>query len=131
MALNGPQIEAILRGRHPVLHRLDCDPADFEWIDASDTDNSVLVWLRKSDDGADPCTVICNLTPVPHHDHRVGAPTGGLWHKVLNTDAVRYGGSGMGNHGPVRAGDIACHGRGQSLTLPPLSAIVLMPGMDA
>ncbi|CAM3276691.1 1,4-alpha-glucan branching protein GlgB [Paracoccus nototheniae] len=113
----------------PALHRLDCDPAGFEWIDASDTENSVLVYLRKSDDGAPPALVICNLTPTPHHDYRVGTPLPGLWREVLNSDEARYGGSNMGNHGLVGTDDAPCHGRDQSLslTLPPLSTIVLMP----
>ena len=32
--------------------------------------------------------VVCNFTPVPRHSYRVGAPHGGLWQEVLNSDAA-------------------------------------------
>ena len=45
--------------------------------------------------------VVCNFTPVPRHDYRVGVPRGGHWREVLNSDAPIYGGSGLGNLGGV------------------------------
>ncbi|MFC0201976.1 1,4-alpha-glucan branching protein GlgB [Paracoccus rhizosphaerae] len=117
----------------PALHRLDCAPEGFEWIDASDAEQSVLVFMRKSDDGSDPCVVVCNLTPEPRYDYRIGVPKPGLWHEVLNSDDARYGGSNLGNHGLVQADDEPWHGRDQSLrlTLPPLATIVLAPDQGA
>ena len=114
---------------HPALHRLDCDPEGFEWIDASDTAHSVLVYLRKTDGGGPPAIVVCNLTPQAHFDYRIGVPQGGQWREVLNTDSDRFGGSNIGNHAAVQADGILWHGRASSLslTLPPLAVIVLMP----
>ena len=114
----------------PALHRLDCDPAGFEWIDASDADQSVIVYLRKSDDGAAPVVVVCNLTPAVRHDYRIGVPQAGGWRELLNTDAACYGGSNVGNQGTLQAEDAAWHGRAASLrlTLPPLATLVLAPG---
>ena len=113
----------------PALHRLDCDPEGFEWIDAGDVANSVLVYLRKSDDGSPPAMVVCNLTPQVHYDYRVGAPQAGNWREIFNSDADRYGGSNVGNHGRLTAEDISWHGRSQSLrlVLPPLATIVITP----
>ena len=112
----------------PALHRLDCDPSGFEWIDAGDSEQSVLSYLRKSDDGATPALVVCNMTPVVRHDYRIGAPFGGRWREAINTDADRFGGSNVGN-GDVDADDIAWHGRPASLrlTLPPLATFVMVP----
>ena len=31
---------------------------------------------------------VCNFTPVPRDNYRVGVPRGGLWHEVLNSDAA-------------------------------------------
>jgi 1,4-alpha-glucan branching enzyme len=114
---------------HPALHRLDCDPEGFEWIDASDAAQSVLVYLRKSDDGSAPVVVVCNLTPVVRSDYRIGVPQGGAWRELLNTDAEVYGGSNVGNQGNLNAEDTVWHGRPASLrlTLPPLAALVLAP----
>ena len=108
----------------PALHEQDTEPAGFEWIDGSDTEKSVLCYLRKAADGA-PVLVVVNFTPVPRYDYRVGVPTSGEWEEILNTDAVSYGGSGVGNLGRVAAEEIEAHGRSWSvsLTLPPLSAV--------
>src|ERR1700704_249936 len=35
----------------PALHELDCDPAGFEWIDGSDSEQSMLSFMRKSKSG--------------------------------------------------------------------------------
>jgi 1,4-alpha-glucan branching enzyme len=113
----------------PALHRLDCEPEGFEWIDASDAAQSVLVYLRKSDDGSDPVVVVCNLTPVVRSDYRIGVPGGGAWRELLNTDAECYGGSNVGNQGHLNAEDASWHGRPASLrlTLPPLATLMLAP----
>ena len=38
---------------------------------------------------------VCNFTPVPRHNYRVGVPRLGAWRELLNSDAdADYGGSG-------------------------------------
>ena len=66
---------------------------------------------------------LCNFTPVPRDSYRLGVPRGGFWREALNSDAVAYGGSGIGNRGGLDAEPVAHHGRPFSLvlTLPPLS----------
>ncbi|MDE3096761.1 MAG: 1,4-alpha-glucan branching protein GlgB [Chloroflexota bacterium] len=116
-----------LYARERALHELDCDPAGFEWVDASDADNSVITFLRRSHGGDETVLVACNFTPVPRHGYRIGVPQGGFWHELLNTDAEVYGGSGQGNFGGIEAQPVAAHGRpfAISVTLPPLATIVL------
>jgi 1,4-alpha-glucan branching enzyme len=111
----------------PALHALDCDPAGFEWIDANDSERSVISFLRKSPGGREQIAVVCNFTPVPRYNYRVGAPRGGYWRELLNSDASEHGGSGHGNLGGVEASPVPCHGRMHSLTLtlPPLGAVFL------
>ena len=69
--------------------------------------------------------VACNFTPVPRPNYRLGAPYGGFWREILNSDATEYGGSGQGNFGGVETVPIGLHGRPYSLTLtlPPLAAV--------
>ena len=112
----------------PALHRCDCDPAGYRWIDASDADASVITFMRLAPE-APPVLVAANFTPVPRHGYRVGVTEGGPWREVLNTDAVEYGGSGLGNLGGTWAEDVPCHGMPHSLalTLPPLALVVLLP----
>jgi 1,4-alpha-glucan branching enzyme len=60
------------------------------------------------------------MTPVPRHHYRVPLPADGIWKEMVNSDALQYGGSGMGNLGAVTARD-----GGATLTLPPLATIML------
>jgi 1,4-alpha-glucan branching enzyme len=100
----------------------------FEWVRRGDWEQSVLVFLRKTE-GEAPILVICNFTPVPRMNYRVGVPCGGYWRELLNSDAPVYGGSGVGNYGGVEAQPVSCDGHGHSLSLnlPPLGAIFLKP----
>ncbi|HEY7220342.1 MAG TPA: 1,4-alpha-glucan branching protein GlgB [Candidatus Binatia bacterium] len=109
----------------PALYELDCDPAGFEWIDCGDSDASVVSLIRKGKSTATLVLAACNFTPVPRQGYRVGAPRGGYWREMLNSDAGEYGGSGLGNHGGVEASAEPHHGRPCSLTLtlPPLAVL--------
>ena len=111
----------------PALHELDCEPAGFEWIDCGDAESSVVSLIRKEKSTANLVLMVCNFTPVPRQEYRIGAPHGGFWREALNSDATEYGGSGMGNRGGVDADPWPQHGRPFSLplTLPPLSALFL------
>ncbi len=111
----------------PALHRCDCDPAGFQWIEANDADQSVTSFLRRGGPRDGTVLVVCNFTPVPRHNYRVGVPSGGFWRELLNSDAAEFGGSGVGNMGGVEAAPLGLHGQPYSLnlTLPPLAALFL------
>jgi len=113
---------------HPALHEGDHLPTGFEWIDGSDSGQSVVTFLRRSLDHPQVVLAAFNFTPVPRHSYRVGVPQGGFWKEILNTDAAEYGGSGLGNQGGRRAEPQPCHGRPASLDLllPPLAAVFLV-----
>jgi 1,4-alpha-glucan branching enzyme len=111
----------------PALYELDCEPAGFEWIDCGDAESSVVSLMRRGKSAATLVLAVCNFTPVPRENYRIGAPHGGFWREALNSDATEYGGSGMGNRGGVDADPWPQHGRPFSLalTLPPLSVLFL------
>jgi len=71
--------------------------------------------------------VVCNFTPVPRNDYKLGVPAGGFWEEIFNSDATQYGGSGWGNFGGVQASEEGSHGRSHSVSLsvPPLGAVFL------
>ncbi len=116
--------------REPALHELDAQPSGFEWVDCNDAPASVLSYLRKAQGTGDLLLIVCNFTPVVRQNYRVGAPRGGYWREVCNSDAHDFGGSGHGNLGGVEAAPIPYHGRPYSLTLtlPPLSVLVFKSG---
>ncbi|MDX1584179.1 MAG: 1,4-alpha-glucan branching protein GlgB [Thermoanaerobaculia bacterium] len=119
-------LNAIYRD-HPPLHEIENDPHGFEWIDANDSAQSVISFIRQDKDG-NSLIAVFNFTPVPRANYLVGAPRGGFWRELFNSDAEVYGGSGMGNLGRVETAPIQFHGRRNALnlTLPPLGAIFLV-----
>jgi 1,4-alpha-glucan branching enzyme len=111
----------------PAMHERDCLPGGFDWVDVSDAQSSVISFLRKSEPATAQILVVCNFTPIPRYNYRLGVPYGGEWREVLNTDATDYGGSGKGNMGRIDAAPVPLHRREWSvtLTLPPLAAVFL------
>src|SRR5215831_792699 len=109
----------------PALYEQDLNPSGFEWIDCNDSESGVISFIRKGHSSEDIILVVCNFTPVPRQNYRLGTPRGGFWKELLNSDAVQYSGSGWGNFGGVEAVPIPLHGRSHSvtLTLPPLAAL--------
>ncbi len=117
--------------REPALHVQDFTSDGFEWSDFRDAEQSVISFLRKAgpEHEEDTVLVVCNFTPVPRVDYRIGVPRPGVWRELLNSDAEDYGGTGMGNLGGVLATEQRVHKFDYSLplTLPPLSVLMFKP----
>lgn len=111
--------------RERALHALDFDESGFEWLDAGNWEESVIIFLRKTRKKSDTVLVVANFTPVPRYDYRIGVPSSGYWAEILNSDSQDYGGSGHGNFGGLKARQEPFHGREYSMavTLPPLAVI--------
>jgi 1,4-alpha-glucan branching enzyme len=127
-------IQTLLRDLNSVyrtaaaLFSHDVTPEGFQWIDANDSGGNVLSFLRIGEDGS-MLACVANFAGMPHHDYRVGLPSAGRWKELVNTDAVHYGGSGVGNLGGVEAEAKPWHGRPYSavLQLPPAGVLWLVP----
>jgi len=113
--------------QEPALSELDNDPEGFSWIDPHDSDNSVVSFMRRSNKVQDTLLFVCNFTPVPRHGYRLGVPRAGEYYELINSDANRYGGSGLENKQPMPSGPIYWQSCPHSilLTLPPLGAVIL------
>ncbi|MEU4343242.1 1,4-alpha-glucan branching protein GlgB [Nocardia sp. NPDC023852] len=120
-------LNAVYRA-HPALWSQDTTPGGYAWIEANDHANNVLAFLRYGSDGS---VVACvyNFSGSVHGAYRLGLPHAGRWIEILNTDAVHYGGSGIGNLGEVLAIEEPWHDRPASATvaLAPTSAVWLRP----
>ncbi|MPQ76123.1 1,4-alpha-glucan branching protein GlgB [Hydrogenovibrio sp. JE_KL2] len=108
----------------PALHQRDFESSGFEWIDCHDYEQSILSFIRIADDEKLIC--ICNFTPVPRENYRIGLPEAGHYQELLNSDSEIYGGGNIGNSGGIDTQEIAWMNRPYSaeLTLPPLSVLV-------
>lgn len=116
-------LNAVYRA-HPALWTQDTTPGGHSWIEADDREHNVLAFLRYGSDGS-VIACVYNFSGSAYDKYRIGLPTAGRWTEILNTDAVEYGGSGMGNLGVVVAEEQPWHGRPASavIALAPSSAV--------
>jgi len=107
---------------HPGLFELDFDSKGFQWIDFSDAESSIISFIRKSKDEKQILLFTFNMTPVQRGNYRVGVPKTGFYKEILNSNALEYGGDGIGNMGGKHSEDVPCKEWKQSieLTLPAL-----------
>jgi 1,4-alpha-glucan branching enzyme len=115
---------AVFRARSE-LWRADPDPSGFSWLDPDDRDHSIYSYFRR--DGDRILLVLLNLTPVPRHDYRSGAPQAGRYWMALSSDDPKYGGGGFGIVPELRAEPAAWQNQPASfrIGLPPLGAVLL------
>ncbi len=103
-----PQVQACVKALNlfyrgtPALYEVEDSWDGFQWITASDTDNSVLAFLR-TDGKGNSILCVANFTPVFHPIYRIGLPQPGTLSEVFNTDRRAFGGSDQYNAFPVPA----------------------------
>ncbi len=108
------------------LHKYSFDGRGFAWIDYSDHENSIMSFIRKSDDPSDTLIVIFNLTSVPREGYEIGTPQKGKWHLIYNSDEAQYFGSGYEVITTINTQEKRLHRQDQilSLRLAPLSCMI-------
>jgi 1,4-alpha-glucan branching enzyme len=109
----------------PSLYCYDFQEQGFEWIDCHDSPQSVISYLRKSDD--EYLVVVLNFTPVPRPGYRLGVPGPGHYRVLVNSDSSFYGGSdyAVGDHLITREESWMGRPHLLELSLPPLGGLVL------
>ncbi|MEY3836551.1 MAG: hypothetical protein RLZZ448_380 [Actinomycetota bacterium] len=81
----------------PALWQRDSSSDGFTWLVGDDGAGNTLAYQRLADDGSQIIS-ITNFSPVPHEQYRLPIPKSGNWIEALNTDDVKYGGSGVINN---------------------------------
>ena len=111
----------------PALYEKAFSHEGFEWLDIKDEENSIISFLRKGEDPKENVLIICNFTPVPRENYRIGVSEVGKWKEIFNSDDQRYGGSNVKNIETLETQPISVHGKENSLslTLPPMAVIYL------
>ncbi|MCR4925774.1 MAG: 1,4-alpha-glucan branching protein GlgB, partial [Clostridiales bacterium] len=109
-----------------AMWQIDYSWEGFSWISSDDNSNSVIAFRRIDKDGKD-IVAVCNFTPVRRESYRIGVPQKGKYKVLLNSDAVEFGGQGLGTTDKVKTESYGMHGFEQSITLdiPGLSVIYL------
>jgi 1,4-alpha-glucan branching enzyme len=99
----------------------------FQWIDADNKEQSILVYLRKAKRPIDDLVVVLSFVPEVYDEYRVGVPRKGVYREVFNSDAEEFGGSGRINRGPLEAEPVPWQGQPWSVVLktPPIGGTIL------
>lgn len=105
----------------------DFHSSGFEYVNHGDSENSVIAYMRKSEDFKEEILVVVNFTPTPQYNYNVGVNRNGKWEVIFNSDSNYYGGSNAGSSNLVVANNHSVHERPFSLelNLPPLGALFL------
>ena len=87
----------------------------------------MISFIRRTRDPREFVVMVLNFTPIVRQGYKIGVPEMGFYREVLNSDAVVYGGSDVGNAGGVWAEPVSTHGHPftLTLTLPPLGCLLL------
>ncbi|EOU1471416.1 1,4-alpha-glucan branching protein GlgB [Clostridium perfringens] len=76
------------------LWSLDYEEEGFRWIDADNSEESVLSFIRIGKNKKEKLIFICNFTPEVYYDFKVGVPELGEYVEVFNSDSLEFGGAG-------------------------------------
>ena len=110
----------------PALWESDYDTSGFSWIDANNSDQSILSFIRHSKDHKETLVFICNFTPMVYHDYHIGVPKAGAYTEVFNSDDSTFGGSGQIISEDIFSTPESSHGQAQRITIkiPPMGATI-------
>ena len=110
----------------PQLWEQDTSWDGFCWIDADNAEQSILSY-RRTDRSGEEIIVILNFTPVAREDYLVGVSQSGIYEEIFNSDAEKYGGSGVVNQGEIKSTGIEWNYLPDSVRLrvSPLGATVI------
>ena len=56
-----------------------------------------MIFVRRTEKPEETLLFVCNFVPVAHEKFQLGVPFAGKYKEILNSDDVRFGGSGMVN----------------------------------
>lgn len=99
----------------------------FTWLDANNSGQSILSFVRHGKNSDDDLTVLLNFRTDAYTDYRVGVELAGEYEEILNSDAAEFFGSGKVNTGPLKSEEIPWHGKKRSVAvdLPPVGGVIL------
>ena len=112
----------------PALYEQDHVAAGFEWIDHADAERSMLIFVRKASSSKQRVYCVCNFTPLPRADFKLGVLDGGGYSLIFNSDSQHYWGSNQVTGEEFKASQSPNHGKPFSITIqvPPLSTLYIL-----
>lgn len=106
---------------------LDHDYRGFNWIEADNNEQSILIFARRSRNDKDTLIFIINFTSIVYYDYQIGVPFFGIYEEVFNSDDSKYGGSGQIMGEMLVSEKTQFHNQPYSLKVkvPPMATLIL------
>ncbi|MDD2414726.1 MAG: 1,4-alpha-glucan branching protein GlgB, partial [Eubacteriaceae bacterium] len=113
--------------REAALWQKDHGWDGFEWIDADNAGQSILIFRRMADNPEDDLIILINFCPQSYETYDIGVPTNKTYRLIFNSDDVTFGGSGFAVKKTAKGKKGHCHNQPYTATIavPPSAAIVL------
>ncbi len=111
---------------HPALWQQDYLPEGFEWINCSYREESMVMFIRKTEKPEETLLVVSNFDHVDHMKFRVGVPFMCTAKALISSDEEKYGGRGVVSHSTSRAEKISWDDRDYavSISIPAMSTTI-------
>jgi 1,4-alpha-glucan branching enzyme len=113
---------------YPELHASDNSWEGFRWLEPDNANESVFAFMRQRlpGEGGTQLLIVFNATPVPRDNYTLGAPAGGRYRKLLDSDDAAFGGSGYAPQTEMQAYDEPWRDFPARITLnlPPLAVMI-------
>lgn len=115
--------------QQPSLWQQNYSWEGYQWIDADNREQSILIFKRQGKKADDFSIAVLNFQPDTYHDFKVGVPEPGIYREAFNSDSNEFGGSGQINPEAVETKEGTYHGYDQyiELTIPPIAGMILIP----
>ncbi len=102
---------------NPCFWELDSDPKGFKWIDQTNVDQSIFIFIRQGKQPNEFAIVLLNMTPNAYENYDVGVPLPGIYEELINSDKAIYSGSDVYNGLPLKSRNIPKHEFNQSIDI--------------
>ncbi|HCU08582.1 MAG TPA: 1,4-alpha-glucan branching enzyme, partial [Clostridiales bacterium] len=110
---------------HSPLWEIENSWSGFEWLQASDQDSNVIVYIRRDRSGNE-LICVANFSAEERRAYRFGVANKGPYKTVFQSDLTEFGGQGS-LITSIRTDRLESNGKEYSLclTIPPLTFLVL------
>ena len=117
----------LLYRNEPALYEKQFSHEGFEWLDYNDAENSIIVYMRKGELPKNDLIVICNMTPIPRKNYRIGLPRKGTLEEIFNSDSKPYHGTNQYKNSKIMVQEKSQQNRAHSalIIIPPLATIIM------
>ncbi|WKA58874.1 1,4-alpha-glucan branching protein GlgB [Planococcus shenhongbingii] len=92
--------------KEKAFFELDYELKGFEWLEADNSEQSVISFIRRGHSAEDTCIVVCNFSDLKYEGYQVGLPAAGVYQQIFSTADAAYGGPGNGRETEFAAQEV-------------------------